>query len=213
MLFWTCHAFAEEALMSSSVPLLRASPMVVSVLFGLGYTWYVMLRKTCSGRPLATIEEVLRLPWRGIIVIIVSSAVSLALIYVLDVGTFAGALANAAQAANVPSIAILFCMIALVAIATEFLNNVVVALAFFPIIHQVSGTLGFPPMALLVSASLMSTAPFILPTGAPSNALVIGETRGFQFGMAVRVGLVMALLTAAILTLHGMYFIPRVLGL
>jgi di/tricarboxylate transporter len=67
-------------------------------------------------------------------------------------------------------------------------------------------------MALLVAASLMSTAPFVLPTGAPSNALVIGETRGFQFGMAIRVGLVMAVLTAVILTLYGMYFIPRVLG-
>lgn len=213
MLFWTCHAIAEEALKASPIPLVRATPMMVSVLFGLGYIWYVMIRNTCSGRPLATLEEALRLPWRGIAVIIVSSAVSIGLIYLFDIGKYAGVLANAAHAANVPNIAVLFGMIVLVAIATEFLNNVVVALAFFPIIHEISGTLGFPPMALLVSASLMSTAPFVLPTGAPSNALVIGETRGFQFGMAVRVGLVMAVLTATILTLAGIYFIPRVLGL
>jgi sodium-dependent dicarboxylate transporter 2/3/5 len=212
MVFWTVQSIAEEALKTNGLLVFRAAPMVASVLFGLAYIWFVMLRKTCSGRALVTWAEAWRLPWRGIAVIVASMAVSLGLIYLFDVGAYAGALARAAHGADVPDILVLFGMITLVAIATEFLNNVVVALAFFPIIHQVSGTLGFPPMALLVAASLMSTAPFVLPTGAPSNALVIGETRGFQFGMAIRVGLVMAALTVVILTLYGMYFIPRVLG-
>lgn len=210
--FWTAHALAEEACRQTAAPLVRWAPLAASLLFGLGFVWHLMRPRGARG-PLLPLEQALRLPWRGIVFIVGSSAISLALVWAFDVGRYAGALARWAHDANVPDAAILFALMMLVAVATELLNNVVVALAFFPIIHEISQTLGFHPLALLTAASLMSTATFILPTGAPSNAIVIGETRGFQFDMAIQIGLVMALSTAAILTLFGMYVIPRVLGL
>ncbi len=213
MLFWTVQSLVEVWLQKSSMQSIRLIPTLLSVMFGIAYCWFMFRYKTSSGRVLVTGREAMQLPWRGLAVIAISSAASLALIWVLDVGHYAGMLARAAHNADIPDVLILFGMMAMVAVATEFLNNVVVALAFFPILHEVSATLGFHPLALLISASLVSTAPFILPTGAPSNALVIGETRGFQFDMAIRVGFVMAMLTAVILTLYGMYFIPLVLGL
>lgn len=213
MAFWTVQSLVEVWCLKSDLQSVRLLPTLLSVLFGIGYCWFMLAYKTSSGRVLVTGREAMQLPWRGLAVIAISSAASLALIWVLDVGHYAGMLARAAHNAAIPDVLILFGMMAMVAVATEFLNNVVVALAFFPILHEVSATLGFHPLALLVSASLVSTAPFILPTGAPSNALVIGETRGFQFDMAIRVGFVMSMLTAVILTLYGMYFIPLVLGL
>jgi len=211
LVFWLIHAIAEERSQNLTDPLLRQLPMIGSVLFGLGYGWF-LLRGRPEG-PILPWRATLDLPWRGIAFVAVSSAISLALIAVLDVGSYAGALARWAHEVQVPNMLILFGVMAMVAIATEFLNNVVVALAFFPIIHNVAATLGFHPMALLTAASLMSTATFVLPTGAPSNAIVIGETRGFQFDMAISCGLVMSVLTAAILTVYGMYVIPFVLGL
>mgnify|MGYP001809566051 CR=1 FL=1 len=213
MAFWTVQALFDTWAMKQDTLFVRLMPTMASVAFGAAYCWFILGPKTSLGRPLVTWSEALALPWRGLLVIAISSAASLLLIGVFNVGHYAGALARSAHAADIPDIFILFGLMTMVAIATEFLNNVVVALAFFPIIHEVSATLGFHPLALLISASLMSTAPFVLPTGAPSNALVIGETRGFQFGMAIRVGFVMAVLTACILTLFGMYVIPRVLGL
>jgi solute carrier family 13 (sodium-dependent dicarboxylate transporter), member 2/3/5 len=213
MAFWTAQALFETWAMKQGSTFVRLMPTMASVLFGIVYCWFLLGPKTSLGRPLVTWAEAMALPWRGLAVIAISSAASLALIWLLDIGHYAGVLARASHAADIPDAFILFGMMTMVAVATEFLNNVVVAIAFFPIIHEVAATLGFHPLALLISASLMSTAPFVLPTGAPSNALVIGETRGFQFGMAIRVGFVMAVLTACILTVFGMYFIPRVLGL
>lgn len=212
LVFWTAHSIGEEFCRAQPDAMVRVLPLVATLLFGALYIWYLMRPRGSRG-PLLTLEEALRLPWRGIAFVAVSTAISLGLVWLLDVGKYAGMLARFAHEAAVPDMAILFVVMVLVAIATEFLNNVVVALAFFPIIHEISATLGFQPLALLIAASLMSSAPFILPTGAPSNAIVIGETRGFQFDMAVSMGLVMALLTAAILTVYGMFFIPRVLGL
>lgn len=213
MAFWSVHALIESACSGSTDPVVRLAPVAASVAFGLAYIWFLMGRIGPTGRPIVSLEHALKLPWRGLMVIAISSAASLLLIWMFDVGTYAGTAARWANEAAIPPLVILFSMMTMVALATEFLNNVVVALAFFPIIHEVSGTLGFKPMALLISASLVSTAPFILPTGAPSNALVIGEVRGFQFDMAIRVGIVMMLITSAVLTIYGMYFVPWILGL
>lgn len=217
--FWILHSIAEQnaaaygkALGGAAAQLLVQGPMVGSVLFGLWFIWWLMVPRGADGYRMLPWRAALDLPWRGIALIVVSTAVSLALIHFFEVGKYASALARWAHDAEVPDILILFGVMMMVGIATEFLNNVVVALAFFPIIHQVSSTLGFEPMPLLVAVSLMSTAPFVLPTGAPSNALVIGETRGFQYDIALKLGLMMMLLSGIVMTLFGMYFIPRVLG-
>jgi hypothetical protein len=59
----------------------------------------------------------------------------------------------------------------------------------------------------------MSTVPFMSPTGAPSNAVVVGETRGIDYLLVVRLGFGLELLTAFALTMASLHVYPRVLGM
>jgi sodium-dependent dicarboxylate transporter 2/3/5 len=104
-------------------------------------------------------------------------------------------------------------LILAVGLLTEIMSNTVVALVFFPVVHGAAAALALEPVAALAAVSLMSTVPFMSPTGAPSNAVVLGETRGVDYLLIVRLGLGLELFTAFALTIASLCVFPRVLGL
>ena len=167
-----------------------------------------------DGEPLLPLRSALgRLPWRGLMFIAFAVTVSLGATRVLGLDRAVADIVELAEAHGLTAWEIMLAVILAVGLLTEIMSNTVVALVFFPVVHGAAAALEIEPVAALVGVSLMSTVPFMSPTGAPSNAVVIGETRGLDYLLVVRLGLGLELLTAFALTMASLHIFPRVLGL
>lgn len=189
----------------------------VSALASLGFgAWFghaLMVRRE-NGEPILPLGAAAgRLPWRGLAFIALALAVSLAATRIFGLDRAVGHIVDLAERHGLVPWQIMFALIVAVGLLTEVMSNTVVALVFFPVVHGAATALELDAVAALVAVSLMSTVPFISPTGAPSNAVVVGETRGLEYLLVVRLGLVLELATAAALTAAALHVFPAVLGL
>lgn len=184
-----------------------------SLAFAAWFCHALMIRRE-NGEPLLPLRSAAgRLPWRGLAFIALAITVSLGATRVLGLDRAVGHIVGLAEAHGLTSWEIMLVLILAVGLLTEVMSNTVVALVFFPVVHGAASALEIEPVAALVGVSLMSTVPFMSPTGAPSNAVVLGETRGVDYLLIVRLGLGLALLTAFALTMASLHVFPRVLGL
>ncbi|WP_439576905.1 SLC13 family permease [Elioraea sp.] len=190
-----------------------AYPAAASLAFGAWFCHALMVRRA-NGEPLLPLRSAVgRLPWRGLAFIALAVTVSLGATRVLGLDRAVGHMVALAEGHGLASWEIMLVLILAVGLLTEVMSNTVVALVFFPVVHGAAVALEVEPVAALVGVSLMSTVPFMSPTGAPSNAVVLGETRGIDYLLIVRLGLGLELFTAFALTMASLHVFPRVLGL
>lgn len=189
-----------------------AYPAATSLAFGAWFCHALMIRRE-NGEPLLPLRAAAgRLPWRGFAFVALAVTVSLGATRVLGLDRAVGHIVDLAEGYGLSAWQIMLLLIVAVGLLTEVMSNTVVALVFFPVVHGAAAALELEPVAALVAVSLMSTVPFMSPTGAPSNAVVVGETRGIDYLLVVKLGLGLDLLTAFVLTMASLHVFPRVLG-
>jgi len=114
----------------------------------------------------------MRLPW-GVLILFgggFSLAEAIASSHLAD---WIGAQIAAFQ--GIPVAALVVVVTAMILMLTELTSNTPTAAAFLPILHGVAEGMGFPPMVLLVPATLAASCAFMLPVATPPNAIVFGS--------------------------------------
>jgi sodium-dependent dicarboxylate transporter 2/3/5 len=86
-----------------------------------------------------------------------------------------------------------------VTLVSEFMNNTACAQVLLPILGGMARNLGFSPAALLIPAALAASCGFMMPAGTAPNAIVFA-TRRIRIGEMVRVGCVLDLVSAVLVT-------------
>ncbi|MSR45942.1 MAG: SLC13/DASS family transporter [Planctomycetes bacterium] len=110
-----------------------------------------------------------------------------------------------------PHILVLLATCLFVTAVSEFMNNTACAQVLLPILSAVAPRLGIAPALLLVTATLAASCGFMMPAGTAPNAIVFA-TRRLRIGDMVRVGLVLDLLSAVVITAWVWWVAPH-LGL
>ena len=119
--------------------------------------------------------------------------------------------ALAGALAGTPEFVIVLGTCLFVILVSEFMNNTACAQVLLPILGAVAPRLGLPPALLLVAATLAASCGFMMPAGTAPNAIVFA-TRRLRIGDMARVGLVLDLLCALLVTAWMLWVAPR-LGL
>lgn len=95
-----------------------------------------------------------------------------------------------------------------VILISEFMNNTACAQVILPILAAVAPRLDIPAPTLLVAATLASSCGFMMPAGTAPNAIVFATGR-IRIAEMVRVGIVLDLLSAALVTAWILAVAPR----
>lgn len=87
---------------------------------------------------------------------------------------------------------------ALTAVMTEFLSNSASVILFVPIAAEVAQSLGFNPIAFILTVTFAASTSFMTPIGYQTNTMVYGPG-GYKFLDFFRVGLPLSLLMMALI--------------
>lgn len=119
--------------------------------------------------------------------------------------------ALATSLAGTPPFWIVLATCLFVILVSEFMNNTACAQVLLPILSAVAPRLAIAPALLLVAATLASSCGFMLPAGTAPNAIVFA-TRRLRIGDMARVGLLLDVVSALLVTVWLLWVAPR-LGL
>lgn len=106
---------------------------------------------------------------------------------------------------GMPTIVMLLVLGTIVMLLTEVCTNLVVAVAFLPMIYGLAVTLGFNPFLMMFVVTLGAGCAWMMPTGTPPNALAFG-TGYIEIKDMVRAGLILKVCTIILLPV-AMYLI------
>lgn len=73
------------------------------------------------------------------------------------------------------NLAMMITIMVIVAFLSELCSNIIVALAFLPVVHTMALTFGYNPLFLQFAVALSASFAFMLPSGTPPNALAYGS--------------------------------------
>jgi sodium-dependent dicarboxylate transporter 2/3/5 len=111
---------------------------------------------------------------------------------------------------HVPFWALIATATALIVFLTEITSNAATATMAMPIMAGAAAALNQPAIALMAAAGLSASMAFMLPVATPPNAIVFSS--GYlTIPQMVRAGLVMNLVSIAVITIAGVFLIPLVL--
>ncbi len=102
--------------------------------------------------------------------------------------------------ADLPPVAVLFCVYVLSSVLTEMVSNNAVGVILTPIAIQLGVSLGIDPRPLVVAVMFAASAAFSTPIGYQTNMLVYGPG-GYRFTDYLKVGIPMNILLAVTATL------------
>ncbi len=111
---------------------------------------------------------------------------------------------------SVPFWVLILAVVALVVFLTEVTSNAATTTMAMPIMAGAGLALGVPPMALMTAAALAASMAFMLPVATPPNAIVFSS--GYlTIPQMVRAGLLLNLVAIIVVTLVGLFLVPRIL--
>jgi len=102
---------------------------------------------------------------------------------------------------NLNPIIILFLVVTITIILTNFISNTGLTGILVPILFGVS--LGIPKEILILAVGISASCSFILPVGTPPNAIVYGE--GVKKEEMMKIGTILSILSATVITLYFSY--------
>jgi sodium-dependent dicarboxylate transporter 2/3/5 len=101
--------------------------------------------------------------------------------------------------AGMPGWVVLLGIALFVIVVTEFMNNTACAQVLLPILSSMARSLGLAPAALLLTGTIAASCGFMMPAGTAPNAIVFA-TRRIRIGEMVRVGLLLDVIAALLVT-------------
>ena len=125
----------------------------------------------------------------------------LALAAAMERSGLSAAIGNAfAGLGSLPAPAIVGIVVVSLVFASEIASNTALTATAVPILGALAPSLGLKPQALVIPAALGASLAFMLPVGTPPNAMAFATGR-VPSGTMARVGLVLDLLAAVVVTL------------
>ncbi|MDZ4672826.1 MAG: DASS family sodium-coupled anion symporter [Gemmatimonadota bacterium] len=111
---------------------------------------------------------------------------------------------------TVPHWVLIVGVVTLVVFLTEITSNAATTTMAMPIMAGAGLALGVPPMMLMTTAALAASMAFMLPVATPPNAIVFSS--GYlTIPQMVRAGLLLNLIAIVVVTLVGLFLVPRFL--
>jgi sodium-dependent dicarboxylate transporter 2/3/5 len=151
-----------------------------------------------------TWEAASKLPWDVILLF----GGGLALADGFDSSGLAGWIAAQLNSLNgIPFLLLLFAISVLVLILTEFASNVATVSMMLPVLASLSVSLNVHPYILMISATCVASAGFMMPMGTAANALVFG-TGHLKIGDMIRAGFWLDLISIVLFTLYAYWATP-----
>lgn len=207
--FWTASSVASEIW-----PSWRTIEPAVSVGF---FCWFVFLAffrasTPCQGTsvPLLRVGEIFTgLPRRGLVFLGLLALLAVS-VKGLNLDVRAADWLGSLNSEGLPSFVVIICTVLAVILLTEFLSNTLVSVAFFPVAYTAALAHGLAPISLMLAVSLASTCAFMTPVATPCNALAFGEMRGIRLGVMLRLGFVLNLIGAGLMSCWVAWVIPLV---
>jgi solute carrier family 13 (sodium-dependent dicarboxylate transporter), member 2/3/5 len=106
-----------------------------------------------------------------------------------------------------PTLAVIATLCFSVTFLSEFTSNTATANILMPILAAMAKASGMNPVMLMIPATFSNSLAFMMPVGTPPNAIVYGSGH-VRIGNMVRVGFVLNLIGAAIVTLFCWALLP-----
>lgn len=94
---------------------------------------------------------------------------------------------------------------------SEVTSNTATSNILMPILAAAAKANGMDPATLMIPATFANNLAFMMPVGTPPNAIAYG-TGHVKIGQMVRVGFILNIVSAAIVTLFSWKFLPLVFG-
>ncbi|XRP97693.1 DASS family sodium-coupled anion symporter [Methanocaldococcus sp. 16A] len=104
---------------------------------------------------------------------------------------------------NLSPIVVLFAVIIITIILTNFISNTGLTGILVPILFGAS--LGIPKEILILAIGISASCSFILPVGTPPNAIVYGE--GVKKEEMMKIGVILSIISATLITLYFFLYI------
>ncbi len=95
---------------------------------------------------------------------------------------------------------------------TEITSNTATATMILPVIASFALALNLHPFALMIPCAMAANCAFMLPVGTPPNAIIFA-TEKLRINEMMRVGLLLNLFAAALITVAVYYLVPPVFDL
>ena len=173
-----------------------------------GLALFILPARRGSGRAIVDWEEAVQLPW-GILLLFGGG---LAIAQAFKTTGLAEWMATQLVALNgVPIFVLLLVLIAAVNFLTEITSNLATTAMLLPVLASLALTVDVHPYLLMVGATVAASCAFMLPVATPPNAVVFGS--GYlTIPDMVRAGVVMNLISIALLTLIVYFVLPYLWG-
>jgi solute carrier family 13 (sodium-dependent dicarboxylate transporter), member 2/3/5 len=156
------------------------------------------------GESLMTWQEAGKLPWD--IILLFGGGLSLAKGF--DKSGLANWIAGKLTVlSDIPFLALLFALSILVLMLTEFASNVATVSMMLPVLASLATSLNVHPYILMVSATCVASAGFMMPMGTAANALVFATGKLKMIDM-IRAGFWLDLVSIILFTLWAYYLVP-----
>ena len=116
-----------------------------------------------------------------------------------------------ADVPRMPAWAVVAMIATVVIFVSEIASNIATAAALTPLLAAAAPALGLTPTVCAVVTGLAASSAYMMPVGTAPNALVYG-TGELSAGEMARAGLILNLASIVLITLVGVWLIPRVMG-
>ena len=107
-------------------------------------------------------------------------------------------------------ILLVFMFTTLIVFLTELTSNLATTATFLPIVAIIATQFGFDPMLLTASIAIAASCAFMLPVATPPNAIVFGSEL-IKVPQMMKAGIVINLIAIVIVSLAGIYLVPKFL--
>ncbi|MBL7978956.1 MAG: DASS family sodium-coupled anion symporter [Bacteroidetes Order II. Incertae sedis bacterium] len=150
-----------------------------------------------------------KLPWE--LILLFGGGLSLA--EAIGTSGLAVWIGNSLSALSIlPTLLLLFCIVVLTIILTEFTSNTALTATLLPVLGPVALQMGENPLLLLIPATIAASTGFMMPVGTPPNAIVYG-TGYIKVTEMIRAGIWLNLLFAVLVTALAYTLITWVFGI
>ena len=165
---------------------------------------FLIPSKKAAGQSLMTWQDAGKLPWD--IILLFGGGLSLAKGF--DKSGLAEWIAIKLNVLSaVPFLALLFALSILVLLLTEFASNVATVSMMLPVLASLAQSLNVHPYVLMISATCVASAGFMMPMGTAANALVFATGKLKMIDM-IRAGFWLDVISVILFTLWAYYFVP-----
>lgn len=147
------------------------------------------------------------LPAKGFIILIITVAVSLLLVY-LKVDRFLVGFTKGflPQTGSLFWVCFIFCLFTVY--ISEFISNTASAVSFFIIAEAICVSLNLPALPVLLGISVVSTVPSMSPLASPVNAMLFGGIKGVKLKKMILVGILINIIGVFLISFWSAYIIP-----